>query len=382
MAWKECDHVSQRREFVFLASVEGANMSLLCERFGIARKTGYKWLARFRSEGEAALVDRSRRPHTFRQPTPAAIEQRVLAVRDVHPVWGGRKIQTLLRREGMKRPPAPSTITAILQRHGRIDPAESAKRQPMVRFERAEPNELWQIDFKGEFKMTNGHYCYPLTLLDDHSRFVVGLTACVGQRRTEVQGHLTTIFRRYGLPKAIVSDNGPPWATPHSVGRHTRLTAWLMQLDVQVIHARPYHPQTRGKQERFHRTLKAELLQGRQFDNLPHTQHYFDPWRDMYNHERPHEALDMAVPASRYRVSPRGFPEVLRPFEYAARFEVRKTNPVGQFSFRGCVWKTSEAFSKQQIGLCPSVEDGFWEVYYCHHRIGRLDLRNPERGVR
>ena len=367
--------MSLRREFVRLASVEGANVSALCRQFGVSRKTAYKWIGRYRSEGEAGLVDRSRRPKTLRTPTSAEMELRVLAVRDEHPAWGGRKIRARLLALGETSPPAASTITEILRRHGRITTQESARRKPFQRFERARPNELWQIDFKGEFKMSNGRYCFPLTLLDDHSRYAIGLIACGNQRRGTVKSHLTTIFRRYGMPEAIFSDNGPPWGSIHSPTRHTRLTAWLMRLDVQVIHGTPFHPQGRGKEERFHRTLKAELLQDRRFDNLSHTQRRFDPWREMYNQERPHEALGLDVPASRYHTSSREFPERITAFNYSDRFQIRNVNKVGQFHFSGHVYKASEAFSNTRVGLSPTQTDGVWDVYYCHFRIGRLDER-------
>ena len=350
-------------------------MSALCRQFEISRKTAYKWLGRYRSEGEFGLADRSRRPRTFREPTAAEMEARVLSIRDAHPAWGGRKIRARLQALGERRPPAASTITEILRRHGRITPAASAHRQPYGSFQRSCPNELWQIDFKGEFKMSNGRYCYPLTLLDDHSRFAIGLFACDNQRRGTVQGHLTALFRRYGLPQAIYSDNGPPWGSMNSPTRHTRLTAWLMRLDVRVIHGTPFYPQGRGKEERFHRTLNTELLQDRRFDDLRHTQGRFDPWRDMYNQERPHEALGLDVPANRYHTSSREFPEQLPPFEYSDRFETRRVNGVGQFRFRGGVYKASEAFQSESLGLSRTGEARVWDVYYCHFRIGRLDER-------
>jgi len=382
MSWKASDQVSLRREFVNLARVEGSQLTVLCRQFGIARKTGYKWLQRFIEEGESGLVDRSRRPRTFRDPTPATMEERVLAVRDDHPSWGGRKIRRRLQDLGEKQVPAASTITEILRRHGRISAADSEQREPYGSFQRSEPNELWQIDFKGEFKLTSGRYCYPLTLLDDHSRYVMGLIACGNQQRTTVQTHLIDLFRRYGLPQAIYSDNGSPWGSMNSPTRQTRLTAWLMRLDIQVIHGRPHYPQGRGKQERFHRTLKKELLQDRFFDNLQATQERFDPWREMYNQERPHEALDLAVPASRYHTSSREYPEQLAPFEYGDRFQTRKTNPVGQFSFRSQIFKVGEAFSGERIGLSPTEQGEVWDVYYCHYRIGQLDLKEQDGRVR
>lgn len=375
MGWKECDRVSLRGEFVRLASVEGANFSTLCRQFEISRKTGYKWLARFREEGEAGLQDQSRRPRQVRCPTSAEVERRILEIRDAHPAWGGRKIRRRLQNLKMQEVPAASTITAILRRHGRISSEASQERIPYQSFERNAPNELWQMDFKGEFKMSNGRYCYPLTVLDDHSRFALGLVACGDQQRPTVQQHLISLFRRYGLPRAIYTDNGPPWGSLNSPTRHTQLTAWLMRLDVQVIHGTPFYPQGRGKEERFHRTLKAELLQDRHFDDLPHTQSRFDPWRHVYNQERPHEALGLEVPASRYHSSDREYPEQLVPFEYSNRFQTRRANAVGQIRFQGHSYKASEAFRNEILGLSATGEEGVWDVYYCHFRIGQLDER-------
>ncbi len=374
MSWKECDQVSLRREFVCLASVEGSNMSALCCRFGIARKTGYKWLKRFRAEGDSGLVDQSRRPQRFRSQTSKKMEAQVLSVRDSHPSWGGRKIHRRLQNLGAKSPPSASTITAILHRHGRILAEDSLKHQAVKRFERSEPNELWQMDFKGEFKMTNSLWCYPLTALDDHSRFSLILQACANQKRVTVQEQLQEVFRRYGLPKAMLMDNGTPWAVSHRRRGYTKLTAWLLRLDIRVLHGRPYHPQTQGKEERFHRTLKTEVLRGHYFDNLQHVQSRFDPWRDVYNHERPHDALELDVPSSRYRVSSREYPEQLPSVEYGSDVLVRKANPVGQISFRGRTFKVSEAFAGKPIGLRPTPEEGVWKIYYCSHEIGELDL--------
>ena len=383
MAWKECHRVSLRREFVELASVEGACMSTLCQRFGIARKTGYKWLARYRAEGLDALADRSRRPHRFRNPTTAEVEAAVLDAHGQHPAWGGRKLHHWLVRRGVAAVPAPSTITAILRRHGRLVPDPDAKpartRRDWIRFEHPEPNDLWQMDFKGEFTLVDGNICYPLTILDDHSRYALGLRACGDQQRTTVQKHLIDVFRRYGLPRKMLMDNGSPWAVTHCPGAYTRLTVWLLRLGVRVRHGHPYHPQTQGKDERFHRTLKLEVVSRGPLDNLSHAQRRFDPWREMYNHERPHESLGMAVPASRYRVSARVFPEVLPPVEYAEDVVVRKVNPVGQFSFRGRTWKISEAFDGEPIGLRATIQDGHWDLDYCGEKIGHIDTTAPKK---
>lgn len=382
MTWKVCDSMSQKLEFVELARADGANVSELCRRFSISRKTGYKWLNRVEQQGLEGLKNRSSRPLTMPVKTLDAIERLVLDVREQHPFWGGRKIKARLRALGHLGLPAPSTITEILRRHGKISEAASEARKADQRFERPTPNELWQIDFKGQFPMTNQQDCYPLTILDDHSRYVVCLSACTGPDHDTVKDRLRAVFQRYGMPQAMYSDNGPPWGSLNSLCGHTRLTAWLMRLDIKVIHGRPYHPQGRGKEERFHRTLKLELLQDRHFDDLPHAQSKFDPFRAMYNHERPHEALGLDVPASHYRMSQRAFSESLPEFEYPDRFERRRTNPMGQFQFKGRTVKTSEAFCSQTIGLAATRESHLWDAYFCHFRIGEFNLNDEHPRVR
>ncbi len=375
MSWKESDRMSLRSEFVRLASAEGANRSQLCARFGISRKTGYKWLKRWSDEGDDGLVDQSRRPDRSPGKTDTAMERAVLRIRQQHPAWGGRKIRKRLEVQGVKSPPSASTITTILHRHGCIDEAESVKHTPYGSFERATPNELWQVDFKGEFSLSRGNLCYPLTILDDHSRYSLGVFACSNQKRVTVQHHFRHVFNRYGLPRAIYVDNGNPWGTKGQGFGHTRFTAWLLRHDIAVIHGRPYYPQGRGKLERFHRTLKLEVLQGRQFSSLQETQVEFDTWRSVYNQERPHESLDLGVPSTRYRASDRSFQEATEAYQYSDRFVVRRTQRYGQFAFHGSTYRVSEAFSEDSIALAPAVGDGIWDVYYCRYRIGRLNER-------
>lgn len=375
MAWKECDRMASRREFAQLASVEGANVAELCRRFGVSRKTGFKWLARFRAEGDAALADRSRRPTVFREPTSPEVERRVVELRDRHPAWGGRKLRARLLALGVLAVPAASTITEILRRHGRIDPAESEKRGPTTRFERERPNDLWQMDFKGDFALTGGGRCHPLTVLDDHSRFSLCVRACPDVRTEGVRTALVDAFRRYGLPREMLCDNGSPFAAPHGRAEHTRLTAWLLRLDVRVLHGRPYHPQTQGKEERFHRTLKAEAIAGRRFDTQAEAQRTFDAWREIYNFERPHEALEDKPPVSRYRPSERTFPETLSEIEYGPDDVVRRVDQRGQIRIRGRRWTIGEAFSGERIALRPTRIDGEIDVFYCFAKIGRIDLR-------
>lgn len=373
MAWQECDAVSLREEFCQLAEKPEARVAVLCRRFGISRKTGYKWLGRFRSK--ESCQDRSRRPRHFRQPTSTEMEAEVLELRDQHPAWGGRKLRARLLALGRSSVPAASTITAILHRHGRIAKEESAKRGPWQRFEREAPNELWQMDFKGDFRTVDGCRCHPLTITDDHSRYSLGLVACLNQRSETVREILCGVFRRYGLPWTMLTDNGTPWAVSHCPGGHTKLSVWLLRQNIRMTHGRAYHPQTQGKEERFHRTLKAEVLQGREFATSTDVQREFDRWRETYNQERPHEALALAVPSSRYQVSPREFQERLPAIEYDEGDEVRKANPVGQVSFHGQVVKISEAFAGEPVAFRPTTTDGVWHVFYCWQKIASVNLR-------
>ena len=230
MGWKERDRVSERREFVRLAEAEDANMTELCLRFGVSRKTGYKWLKRW----ESGLEDHSRRPRTSKFRTDEAMELRVVELRTQHPKWGGRKIRQVLIDQGVSDVPTSSTITRIPHRHGLISPAESHKHTPFTSFEKTEPNDLWQVDFKGDFELTRGGRCYPLTLLDDHSRFSLGVIACDNQRGVTVKDHFRQVFRRYGIPRAIYVDNGNPWGTSRERTRHSRFSTWLMRQDIEV----------------------------------------------------------------------------------------------------------------------------------------------------
>lgn len=372
MPWKEVSLMSQRREFVTLATAENANIRHLCRCFGISSATAYKWLHRFRSDGANGLENRSRRPHHSPSRTAAEMEEAVTKLRRKHPAWGGRKLEARLFELGHAVVPSASTITAILQRHQLLDPQESAKHQAFVRFERAAPNELWQMDFKGEFKLSQGR-CYPLTILDDHSRFAVALQACARNTKNITQTAMIKVFRRYGLPEWITCDNGSPWG---SGGRsyYTALGVWLLRLGIGISHSRPHHPQTQGKDERFHRTLEAEVLRYQQGANLAEWQLHFDQWRIIYNTERPHEALSMAVPASRYQPAQRRYPENLPAIEYGPADIVRKVRHYGHIKFEGREYHVGSAFYGLHVALRPTTIDGLFDVYFCQHKIGALDL--------
>ncbi len=377
MPWKEVSTMCLRLEFVRLALYEDANMSELCQRFGISRKTGYKWLDRYQQQGKEALMDQSRRPHISPNRTPVEIEELVLQVRDRHPVWGGRKINSLLLRGGHTDIPHASTITGILHRNGRMDADESVKHQAYQRFEREHPNELWQMDFKGHFAMTEGGRCHPLTVLDDCSRFLLGLRACANETHETVTEQLTSIFRLYGIPDRMLMDNGSPWGSDGN-NPYTRLTVWLIRLGINISHCRPYHPQTQGKDERLHRTLNAELISRRRFQDLWHCQPEFDDWRDTYNHVRPHQALDMCVPGERYQPSSRSFPETLSPILYDTGDIVRKVDVCGRISFHNRKFRVGKAFHKQPVALRPTDKDGVFQVFFCHKPVAHISFHDSD----
>jgi transposase InsO family protein len=379
MPWKEVSIMSAREEFVRLAMQPGASKSQLCRRFGISRPTGDKWIERFEAQGKAGLSDRSRRPRHAPERTAPEIEEAIVALRRAHPAWGARTLKARLQALGHKDLPASvSTIQAILQRHALINPQESAKHKAFKRFEREQPNELWQMDFKGHVPLRTGGRCHPLTVLDDHSRFNVCLQALGNEQSASVQAALSQTFRCYGLPQWIITDNGPPWGdTP--AHPYTGLGVWLIRLGINVSHSRPYHPQTLGKDERFHRTLKAEVLAREPLIDLPHAQSRFDAWRVVYNLERPHHALAMQVPISRYQCSPRAFPEQLPAVDYPEGTTVRRVQYSGEISYLGTLYRVSKALHGHPVALQPNLEhDGFLDVYFCHQRIAKISLHDKE----
>jgi transposase InsO family protein len=374
MPFKDCSPVTEREEFCRLAQAEGANRRELCRRFGISPGVGYKWLARYRQDGAAGLSDRSRRPKGSPGKTAEDIEARVLAVRSEHPVWGGRKIRRVLQDDGAAQVPSASTITDILRRHGRLDGLGAGEKRDWTRFEHVEPNDLWQMDFKGHFAMREGR-CHPLTVLDDHSRYSLTIGACGNERTASVRAHLEKVFERNGLPRRILTDNGSPWGTAGSDERYTALTVWLLDLGVAVSHGRAYHPQTQGKDERFHRTLKSEVLDGRVFETLAQAQKAFEEWRHVYNTRRPHEALGLATPATRYRPSPRSMPSHIPAPEYEPQAHVRKVRDGGTIGFKNHRIHASKAFAGKYVALRATNTDGVFDLCYRSHRLTQIDLR-------
>lgn len=369
MSWEEVSTVQLRTEFVLLAQQEGANVRQLCRRFNISPSTAYKWLSRFEKSGAEGLNNQSRRPKTSPKRCADEVEKQILTVSQEYAAWGARKLKRVLEDKGLVMP-SVSTVHAVLQRHSRVDP-KAAEIKPFIRFEHEAPNDLWQMDFKGHVGMRHGR-CHPLTILDDHSRFSLCIAACANQQRQTVEEQLVGVFRRYGLPQRMTMDNGSPWGD--QTGVYTALEVWLMRQGIRVSHSRPYHPQTQGKIERFHRSLKAEVLQSQCFIDLVGAQKAFDIWRETYNQKRPHQALGMGVPASRYSSSPLEYQETRPVLEYAEGDLVRKVQGNGEMYWRSSQFLIGKAFIGELIAIKETTEDGIYDVYWSRHRIARIDL--------
>ena len=378
MPWQEVTLKEQRFAFVQEALRGEKTLTALCQAYGISRKTGYKWLHRYQTQGESGLENRSRSPHRRPSRTPPDMEAQVLAVRREHPVWGGRKIAAYLARQGMERVPHPSTITAILRRHGLLGEPQPRKRV-IHRFQADAPNDLWQMDFKAPMLLADGHKYPFLTILDDASRMLLYLRPCQEMTLAVVEQALITTFERYGLPKALLKDNGPPWGTADRQ-RYTRLEAWMLSYNIRPRRSRPYHPQTLGKDERLHRTLKAELASRLAESTLEEAVDLAEAWRQMYNEQRPHEALGNRVPAEIYSPSPRPWDGRPPTLVYPAEAQLRKVDPQGYLYFRGQRYRVGRGLAGRVLGLVlREGETDVWDLYLGQERLSRLAIRFPRR---
>jgi transposase InsO family protein len=366
----------QRLEFVQFARQPQANIRELCRRFTISPATAYKWLERFERDGLCGLSDRSRRPHHSPAQCSTKTEQLVLQLHRRFPYWGPRKLRQLLpdHLTSTERP-AVSTLARILKRHGCRVLCDTSPQPPYQRFSYPAPNQLWQMDFKGDFPLARSGRCFPLTLLDDHSRFALLLRACPAVNRAHVQPALQKAFHRYGLPEKILCDNAGPWGTSDPHVRFTALGVWLLRLGVEITHGRPYHPQTQGKCERFHRTLKVELLnRSIPWRSLPHCQQEFDQWRHRYNHLRPHHALQMTPPATHYQPATRPMPKCLPPIEYLPGDFIRLVKAKGEITFQNHFFTIGQAFARLPVALRPMAQDGLFALFFSWKQLGFIDL--------
>lgn len=320
MPWEKKSVEEQRRTFAEKAKGT-KNFSKLCREFGITRKTGYKWLERY--ENQEPLSDKSHARKFIGNKTEKETENLILSIHSDNPEWGGKKIREVLINQGYDDLPCVKTFNNILKRNGCISQEASLTHTPYKRFEKSKCNEMWQTDFKGEFKMLDGNYCYPLDILDDHSRFLIKIKPYKNKKNVVIST-FESAFREYGLPKSILSDNGAQFAGFR--GGYTQFEKWLMNLDILPIHGRIIHPQTQGKIERFHRTLKNELLKHADFADLSEADKCMQNWRLKYNNIRPHESLDMLTPSDIYIPSEKPYLETIPKYEYGGQYHVIKVN--------------------------------------------------------
>jgi transposase InsO family protein len=370
--------MDQRTQFIAACLVGEETMSLLCRRFGISRKTGYKWLARFQAGGPAALVERSHAPHRQPHAIDVTLHEAIVALRAQHPHWGPRKLRAWLeqRRGGVW--PATSTIGALLQRAGLTVPRRGRRRAapgaPCTTAGAA--NAVWAADFKGWFRTGEGRRCEPLTITDVYSRYLLRCQTVTAPRADVVQPLFEATFREYGLPHVIRTDNGPPFAGL-TVGGLSRLAVWWIRLGIQPQRIAAGHPEQNAEHERMHRTLKQETATPPRA-TLGAQQRAFDSFRRVYNEERPHEALGQQPPATRYAASPREYPERLPGVEYPDPYVVRRAHPNGDIKWRGRRVRISQALAGEPIGL-EEIADGRWRVWFGPVELGWLDARRPQR---
>ena len=377
MPWSQTSPMDQRTQFIADFLREFLSITELCELYNVSRKTGYKWIERYVRSGPAGLEERSRKPRHSPNATADEIVTAILEARRRHPSWGGKKLLTLLHKRYPRwELPGRSTVCDILSRHGMV-PKKRARRRighpgkPTSAI--LAPNDVWSADYKGHFRTGNGIYCYPLTVTDGFSRYLLGCQALNSTAVAEAKPVFTRLFKEYGLPKRIRTDNGVPFAT-NTLARLSSLSAWWVRLGILPELIEPGKPQQNGRHERMHRTLKAETTRPAA-GSLAAQQRKFNVFREEFNHERPHEALDMHTPAEIYAPSSREMPNKLPPLEYPDRFEVRYVSANGGIRWKRDWINVSIVCIGEYVGL-EEIDDGIWNVYFGPLKLGRLDERH------
>jgi transposase InsO family protein len=374
MPWKACSIMDERLRFI-ARLLEGESMSALCREAGISRKTGYKVFNRYKEEGVTAISDRSRRPWRYANQLPSQLEALIVGLRKDKPHWGARKLRELLVRRlpGDVKIPAISTIHAVLDRNGLIRhqgrPRRRAEGTPLSAG--AAPNDLWCVDFKGEFRLGNNQYCYPLTVTDHASRYLLLCEALESTREDPAIAAFAHLFRERGLPGAIRSDNGVPFASPNALFGLSRLSVWWLRLGIQIERIKPGRPQQNGRHERMHLTLKKETTRPPGMNALQQ-QARFDAFVHEFNTERPHEALDMRCPAELYTPSAKpngGLPEL----DYPLHDRAYLVTACGRVCMNRKKINISTVLAGQKVGL-KEVDEGIWLVSFMHYDLGYIDL--------
>ena len=373
MPWRETSPMDQRTRFIADHLRETHTITELCDQYGVSRKTGYKWIDRYLRLGPAGLDDHSRRPHRAPNQTADEIVAAILEARQRHPAWGGKKLRALLQRRHPRWTlPGRSTVCDILRRHGLVPTRRQRRRlghpgKPTTIM--GAPNAVWCADYKGQFKTGDGRYCYPLTVTDGFSRYLLGCQGLGSTAGAEAQPVFTRLFKEYGLPLRIRTDNGVPFATT-TLARLSKLSAWWVRLGILPEFIEPGRPDQNGRHERMHRTLKAATTRPAA-GSLGAQQRRFNAFREEFNHVRPHEALAQQTPATCYHPSPRPMPDRLAPLEYPDRFEVRYVSANGGIRWNHRWVNVSTVCVGEYVGL-EEIDDGIWNVYFGPLRLGRL----------
>ena len=369
MPW-ECKTVEDLRKEFVTAQQECSNFSAVCREFGITRKTGYKWKERYQN-GES-LSNLSKKPATIANKTPEDTELLIVSLRINNPGWGAKKLKEVLEKRGHTIP-SVKTVNNILNRYGCISAEESAKHKAFIRFEKDHCNEMWQTDFKGEFKMADNNYCFPLNIFDDHSRFVIKITPSLTTANMVIPS-FRAAFYEFGLPDSVLSDNGSQFSGFRQ--GFTQFEKWLMNHDVLPIHGRIKHPQTQGKIERFHRTMKNELLKHTVMKDIDDANRQFQLWREKYNTIRPHESLGMKCPADIYVPSKKGYSDTILPYEYGGQYHVIKVNSWGYVRFDRWQVYLSETMINEHVEFRPNPLGDSFLVCYRNFKIAEFSSIN------
>lgn len=370
MPWKERTVSQMREEFVKEVLAQKKSKSELCREYAISRVTGDKWLKRY-AAGEC-LEDRSRKPKSTPLKTPEAVEALILAYRKEHSAIGAVKIRRILENEGHENLPSTKTVHNILVRNGMVSKEASEAATPYQSFQKEEPNEMWQADYKGHFAMEDGERCHPLNIIDDCSRYNLCSEALRSETFAEIQPVMIRLFETYGLPKILLCDNGNPWGTQQSPG-FTHFEVWLMELGILTIHGRPRHPQTQGKDESFNRSMTRELLKQTVIRDMSDAQRQFDQYRDFYNNIRPHHALQLDTPSQHYVRSSREYPSQISRWEYPEGAEIRRVKSTGYFNWDGQGYYLSEAFGGKEIMVQKSKTENCIKIIFREFQIAKID---------
>ena len=373
MPWKECHVVDERLRFV-ARLMEGEKMAVLCDEFGISRKTGYKIYDRYQEVGVRGLTDRSRRPHRHANQLPLVIEKMIIQLKREYPSWGAPKIRERLKqRYPHVACPAISTVHAVLDRHGLVSVRRRRRRPPLTGTRRSEPtapNALWCADYKGEFLLANRRYCYPLTITDYASRYLIACEALSTTKEKYAFGVFERAFQDFGLPDAMRTDNGVPFASAHALYGLSKLAVWWLRLGIRLERIAPGHPEQNGRHERMHLTLKNEATRPASA-NVLQQQGRFDTFVHRYNTERPHQALDMTTPASRYTPSTRPYGGV-EELEYPFHDWTAVITHCGRLCYQRRKINVSQVFGGQKVGV-KQVGDHIWLVTFMDYDLGYFD---------